>query len=394
MDVNMAKQLVVRAGKELVKSGLIARTWGNVSCRIDDKTFAVTPSGRSYETLQPEEIVICRVEDAAYEGEIKPSSEKGIHALVYRTYPDIHFVIHTHQPMASVISAAEMDSIPAGDYPLLGTKVPIAVYGLPGTKKLKSNIGKSLTDKRNHAIIMAHHGALCFGKDYEETFAAAQQLEEACRDYLLKMYINSSKAVEYDEKAYYNHYITRITGQKSNHSFKPISLYSSRRTPEGFILQGETEVKYNFNDTMPPEAVIHRVIYLKRKDVNYICQDIRYGLLEISIANTALRPLLDDFAQIVGGSAECAKSAASADIIKALRQKQGILVPGGGALCMAATESDLHAVQLVMEKAALAQIGTNLLGGGRNISFLDCQLMHIVYTRSYAKKANQASVSH
>ena len=50
MDEFTAKELVVKAGLELVRNGLIARTWGNVSCRLDDKTFAITPSGRSYES--------------------------------------------------------------------------------------------------------------------------------------------------------------------------------------------------------------------------------------------------------------------------------------------------------------------------------------------------------
>ena len=45
MDIQAAKELVIKAGKEVVASGLIARTWGNISCRIDDKQFVITPSG-------------------------------------------------------------------------------------------------------------------------------------------------------------------------------------------------------------------------------------------------------------------------------------------------------------------------------------------------------------
>lgn len=58
MDIMQAKELVIKAGKELVASGLIARTWGNISCRISDTQFVITPSGRPYETLTPEEIVL------------------------------------------------------------------------------------------------------------------------------------------------------------------------------------------------------------------------------------------------------------------------------------------------------------------------------------------------
>ena len=63
MNEREAKQKVVFAGKRLVESGLIARTWGNVSCRISDSHFAITPSGRDYLTLTPEEIVTVSISD-------------------------------------------------------------------------------------------------------------------------------------------------------------------------------------------------------------------------------------------------------------------------------------------------------------------------------------------
>ncbi|MBR5016026.1 MAG: class II aldolase/adducin family protein, partial [Clostridia bacterium] len=95
--INEAKALVIDAGKELLESGLIARTWGNVSARISDTQFVITPSGKAYETLTPEDIVTVNIADCSYEGDIKPSSEKGVHAEAYRLRPDVDFIIHTHQ---------------------------------------------------------------------------------------------------------------------------------------------------------------------------------------------------------------------------------------------------------------------------------------------------------
>ena len=66
-ELEEAKKLVVAAGKKLVESGLIARTWGNVSARISDTQFVITPSGRAYETLTPEEVVVVNIEDCSYE---------------------------------------------------------------------------------------------------------------------------------------------------------------------------------------------------------------------------------------------------------------------------------------------------------------------------------------
>jgi L-fuculose-phosphate aldolase len=390
MNEQMAKQLVVRAGMELVESGLIARTWGNVSCRVDDEMFAITPSGRSYETLTVDEIVLCRTEDTAYEGEIKPSSEKGIHALIYQTYPDINFVIHTHQPMASAISSVGINKMPSFNYDLLGEGVPVAAYGLPGTKKLREGIKKALAQNKGHAVIMSNHGALCFGKDYDATFSAAKQLEEACFDFMVDTYLKASGEEVYEEQQFFQYYISKVTEKSLSLPFKPITLYNSRRTPEGLILEGLTETAYRIGDTMPPLASIHMAIYQKRKDINFISQETDHNIFAISLTNTPLSPLLDDFAQIVGYTARCAKSTKSEDILKALKGRMGVIVPAGGALCCAATKSDLHAVQLVMKKDAMAQIGARIFGGVKAINPFDCYLMHLVYTKSYAKKAKSS----
>ena len=96
MDILQAKQIVIAAGKKLVETGLIARTWGNVSCRIDSQSFVITPSGKAYETLTPDDIVLVRAADLSYDGDVKPSSEKGIHAQCYLLRPECNFVIHTH----------------------------------------------------------------------------------------------------------------------------------------------------------------------------------------------------------------------------------------------------------------------------------------------------------
>ncbi len=71
MTVDEARGLVVKAGKKLVESGLIARTWGNVSCRISAHQFVITPSGRDYLTMTPDEIVTVAISDCSYGGNIQ-----------------------------------------------------------------------------------------------------------------------------------------------------------------------------------------------------------------------------------------------------------------------------------------------------------------------------------
>ena len=74
MELEEAKRAVLDASKKLVDSSLVARTWGNISCRVGSSHFLITPSGREYERLDEGQLVLVSLEDLSYEGEIKPSS--------------------------------------------------------------------------------------------------------------------------------------------------------------------------------------------------------------------------------------------------------------------------------------------------------------------------------
>ena len=66
MDILQAKKEVIAAGLRLVEKGLIARTWGNVSCRVDENSFVITPSGKPYEGLTPDDIVEVKIDTLSY----------------------------------------------------------------------------------------------------------------------------------------------------------------------------------------------------------------------------------------------------------------------------------------------------------------------------------------
>ena len=191
MDILQAKKEVIAAGLRLVEKGLIARTWGNVSCRVDENSFVITPSGKPYEGLTPDDIVEVKIDTLSYEGNVKPSSEKGVHAEVYKAHPEAGFVIHTHQKFASIISAT-MQGIPTlseKGRKVIGDKVLLGAYGLPGTKKLKKGVAAAIAaDMDSKAVIMAHHGAVCYGKDSEEAVNVAATLERESALYVLDQF--------------------------------------------------------------------------------------------------------------------------------------------------------------------------------------------------------------
>ena len=83
-----ARKHIIRISRDLHEIGLLVRTWGNISSRVDDKHFLITPSGIKYEDLTPEMISIVDMDDLSYEGDYQPSSECKVHAVAYKVRKD------------------------------------------------------------------------------------------------------------------------------------------------------------------------------------------------------------------------------------------------------------------------------------------------------------------
>ncbi|MGH3399857.1 MAG: class II aldolase/adducin family protein, partial [Streptosporangiaceae bacterium] len=91
---------------ELVTSGLVAWTAGNISARIPGADLMVIkPSGVAYPDLTPESMVVCDLDGAVVEGPLSPSSDTATHAYVYRHMPEVGGVVHTHSPYATAWAA-------------------------------------------------------------------------------------------------------------------------------------------------------------------------------------------------------------------------------------------------------------------------------------------------
>ncbi len=185
MNKNDAKKLVIKAGKILWKEGYIARTWGNISCRTDDEHFVISASGREYESLTEDEVVELNVNNLSYEGNVKPSSEKKVHAEIYKLRDDIKFIIHTHQHNASAVSAMGLKRVKFDKaYAGLGEFILCSEYGLPSSSKVSDKVAEAVNESVGNAIIMSNHGAVCYGRNYEEAFEVVRNLEEACGKFL------------------------------------------------------------------------------------------------------------------------------------------------------------------------------------------------------------------
>ena len=178
MNEDEARKLVVESGLRLVREGLVSRTWGNISVRLDNQSFLITPSGISYEGMKPENIVRVFMADLRAEGPYKPSSERALHQEIYREKPEIRAIIHTHQTAASAVSAARksIEGLTGEMLKIIGPHVHTAPYALPGTKKLARSAAVAI--KGSSAVLLANHGAVCVGRTMDEAFRVSSVLEE------------------------------------------------------------------------------------------------------------------------------------------------------------------------------------------------------------------------
>ena len=94
MDIQK-RQKLIQYGKKMVENNLTFSTGGNLSIRIDDRSFLITPSGMAYESLKERDLVVMTSEGQILKGDRKPSSEWHMHGAIYDARPEINVLIHT-----------------------------------------------------------------------------------------------------------------------------------------------------------------------------------------------------------------------------------------------------------------------------------------------------------
>ena len=186
------KHEVWQANLLLPQHHLVTFTWGNVSAVDREKGLVVIkPGGVAYDTMQPEDMVVVDLmTGAVVEGRYKPSSDTPTHLVLYRAFPSVGGIVHTHSRWATVFAQA-MQGIPA-----LGTTHADDFYGeVPCTRVMTdAEIGadyeaktgdviverfRDLDPQTMRAVLVAGHGPFTWGKDADEAVHNAVVLEEA-----------------------------------------------------------------------------------------------------------------------------------------------------------------------------------------------------------------------
>ena len=176
---------------------------GNISLRgkEDDKEgYLITPSGKKYETLKAEDIVFMGLnEELRDTSNQNPSSEWRFHRDIYLNKKEAQAIVHAHSPHATAVSS-HGKTIPPFHYMIAlagGEDIKCADYATFGTEELSNNVIKAL-EKRS-ACLMSNHGQVAFGKNLEDAFELAQEVENICHQYTIALKLGEPKILSLEE---------------------------------------------------------------------------------------------------------------------------------------------------------------------------------------------------
>ena len=198
------KEMVCRANLDLVRHGLVIFTWGNVSA-IDRASglVVIKPSGVSYDNMKPSDMVVVNLDGKVVEGELNPSSDTPTHLVLYKAFPNIGGVVHTHSTYATAWAQAGID------IPSLGTTHADYFHDdIPCTRNMKKSevfgeyeketgnviveAFKKINPDDTPAVLVRNHGPFAWGTDADNAVHNAVVLEEIAKMAFISLTVNLS----------------------------------------------------------------------------------------------------------------------------------------------------------------------------------------------------------
>ncbi|MEO8597968.1 MAG: class II aldolase/adducin family protein [Candidatus Solibacter sp.] len=186
---------ICRIGQLVFQKGWVAANDGNISIRLDQDRILATPTGVCKGMMQPEDLIIVDLEGNKISGRLNRTSEIAMHTTVYGLRPDIKSVVHAHPPVSTGFAAAGrtlnlalLPEVVIG----LGC-VPLVDYGLPGTDALTAPMLPLIP--KYDALMMANHGAVCYGEDVYKAYFKMETVEHFARIQLVAELLGGPKAL-------------------------------------------------------------------------------------------------------------------------------------------------------------------------------------------------------
>ncbi len=176
----------VEACRDAARRELVRCSCGNLSMRMDEASFLITSTGSWMERMTAEQVTLCRTCDGTALRGNKPSSEVGFHAGILRARPELNVVLHFQTPCATALACRKPDGL---DYAVI-PEVPYYIgsvgrvrYFTPGSDELAAAVTEAM--RTNDMVLMANHGQVTAGRDYDQVVQSAEFFELACQILLI-----------------------------------------------------------------------------------------------------------------------------------------------------------------------------------------------------------------
>ena len=179
--------------KRLYDRQLTTASGGNISLRVSDDEFCITPSSLDKGSLTAESIAVVKFDGTNLTPELKLSIESEMHRQILLKRPDLRAVVHAHPVFASAFATAQpcvLDSrLISETYFILGEIVNVP-YFIMGSKELADAVSEAVV--HNTAVLLENHGALCAAKDLLHAFDGIDLMERLAQMTILRRFIDNS----------------------------------------------------------------------------------------------------------------------------------------------------------------------------------------------------------
>ncbi len=383
IELEKATRLIVKAGKALQRKGLVERTWGNVSFRLDADFFAITPSGASYETLTSEDVAKVDSHTFSFSGRKKPSSELHLHSFIYSNFPKAECVLHTHQKWASILSLFPKEDsskvgVPKHFQNIFGTLLQVSQYAEAGTEEIANGVILAIKEAskvdlkkiEQDVVLMAGHGVVSFAKSLNDAFFLVETLENVSKTIITRQinkYIDAP--LNLNCKPLINHYpFPSIPFEKNSSVFDIDRAFFDRLE----WLSQNTQYHIALSNSKP---LLYTIDLLFNQNIS-----------EVS-------PYFDDVAQIAGAffkrmTKKEFEESSLPTFDSLLKSSKIILVEDLGALCFSEEKAELIYMANLFEKNVYAFLLAMYNENIKPIELSHASSLHSSYLKGYSLLKN------
>lgn len=356
-------------GEELARTQLIAKNWGNLSCRVGD-SFYITPTGCFCSYINPKELIKIDIASGAYDKNKNPSFEREMHRMIYQLLNSVNFIAHTHQTWAGALSASglsKLDISLEARTSIVGKTIPIIDYALPRTKKFAKNFADTYKKQSiSNLAVIAHKGGLFFADSEKEIASLAQDLEIEVQKFLVNIIKSKYPKLE-------------VT--LANLTDTLLDVYISKRH---WLFSNKEQ---------------HQVGFLQ--ELEYLLEDLN---LEFSIqkdpiyrvfSNSVVYPALDDFAQFIGTKIKPSNYKNLSNKINKIQSNKNLKKPNSslvfslknkGFIILSSSKKAKFMVENVLEKNLIALLVADLFNYHGALTRLESFLLRKNFIYLYSKK--------